>query len=189
MFTVFFTFPTLAAHLTLNKFCPSFLFVLSFRFVHTKLPSVDYTIFVSLKCYELSGLQSKNPPIKLLLNFPLNFSFHSSRNRHADPQILISDALQKQNHPLCCTIACDHRVSDGIPAVSHGHPDMSHLHRKLLVQQHKSPPQVGRKWRQHKSRAEAAAVQLGRAIAAGRDEWVHAREGRQLFTSDGVFPL
>lgn len=145
----FFTFPTLAAPFDFEQVLSFFLFVLSFRFVHTKLPSVDYTIFVSLKCYELSGLQSKIRQSNFYSTFPLNFSFHSSRNRHADPQILISDALQKQNHPLCCTIACDHRVSDGIPALSHGHPDMSHLHRKLLVQQHQSPPQVGRERRQH----------------------------------------
>jgi len=53
------------------------------------------------------------------------------RNSDTDPQVHVGDALQEQDGALCGPDARDHRLPDGVPAVPHGHPGVSHLHREL----------------------------------------------------------
>lgn len=127
-------------------------------------------------------------PIKFSLTFQF-FIDSCQRNRHADPQILISDALQKQNHSLCRAAACDHCMSNGISALPDGYPNMPDLHRELLVQQLEGPFEVGGERSQHQPGIEASAVPSRVSSAPGRDRWLHAGKGRQLLAADCLLSI
>lgn len=66
---------------------------------------------------------------------------------------------------------------------------MSDLHRELLVQQLQGALEVGGERCEHQFRAEALAIQFGGSVAARRDRWLHAGEGRKLFEVDGLLPV
>ena len=93
----------------------------------------------------------------------------TSRNRNPHAQILLGDTVQKLNRTVRLHDARHYCLPDGVPAVSDGYPDLSHLHRELLLSQSENSPQVGRQRGHDQPGAQAAAVQPGPTAAAGGD--------------------
>ena len=71
-------------------------------------------------------------------------------------------------------------MSNGVPVVSNGYPNMPDLHRELFVQQCENQVKVVGVWRHAESRVEASAVQSRKSTSARRVQWIYARKGWQL---------
>lgn len=68
----------------------------------------------------------------LFLPDPLSLSISLvPRNCNLNTQVFLGDALPEQDGALCRQDVRHHGLPDGVPALPHGHSDLSHLYREL----------------------------------------------------------